>query len=283
MHGQLYFALTALAAAADVADQDACDDLMLEVGVLADLLVRTAPIRSDPVMTSVVFEHWGQLQQSAGERQYQVVAAQAVLLRRMLPVPSRPRGPHDVPPYVPVALRLGEPRRRQLALVTSPDDPVPGDPAAAFLHFLAISLLVGRGHVIDAETGRCPQDCAPPRVGWEAPDRPIGPVVGAFDSAGQALVLDPYRTVHSVRSGSTGDGTIEVARLLVDRWLMDGTLIVDELRVQREPGVLAADAAAFPTSARWVWRIPLLCWAPTQFTGGPGRTRVLRPVPNMAN
>lgn len=279
VHGQLYFALTELAAAADAADLEVCDDLILEVGVLADLLVRTEPVRGDPSATSVVVELWGELQRAAGSKEFEVLAAQAVLLRRLLPTPARARGPHDVPRYLITADRFGG--GRHLALVASAEQLPPADPAAAFLHGLAVALLAGHGHLVDADTGECPQEGALLAVGWATANRPKGPTIGAIDSVDQVLILDPHRTVQAVRSTGHPDITATaVAHLLVDRWLMDSTLVVDEHQVLREPAVLRTDTAGAPTDSTWAWRIPTMVWAPTQFTDRPPRTRTLRAIPN---
>lgn len=113
-------------------------------------------------------------------------------------------------------------------------------------------------------------------------NRPQGPALGALESVDQALILDPHRTVTAVQAA--GHPTIAVtaaARLLVDRWLMDSTLVVDEHLVQRQPAVLRSEAAGVPASSTWMWRISTLWWAPTQFTGDPReRARSLRAIPN---
>lgn len=274
----LYFALTELTAAADALDDQVVTDLMAEVGVLGELLVRT---QLDAELASIALELWGQLQHAAGAGDHQLVAVHAVTMRRLLPRPER-RDRQDTPAYLSVGarLRLGD---GPLPEVVDDDVPMPADPAAGFLIALAAVLLAGRAHVVEAGGSiRCPIGAAPARVGWLGA-APLGPKIGMLSMAEQVLVVDPYRCVQLVRAVSPETPDVSVlGRVLVQRWLMDSTLLVDELTVRREAAVSAIAAGYGEQGPAWVWSLPLSHWAPEQFRRSGPRPRLLA-VPNIVD
>ena len=278
----LWWALTELAAAADAGDSVAVTDLAAVVGVVADLLL-TDGSRSargtvmDPVAISVVLELWGDLQRAVGAEHFDVVALQAVTMRRLVPEPPS-RTADAVPAYVPPAQRLGPAGR--VPLVTTEEGPAdPADPAAAVLTGIARVLLTGRGHLADRHSTWCPPGCTPPRVGWLTSRQPRGRRLGVISLADGAVVLDPPVVVGLLAAVGVRVGSIDrIGRLLVDRWLMDSTLVVTDGRVRKVLGV--AGAAEDGEPAGWTWRLSTRLWDSDQFTSGPETVAPLHLVPN---
>ena len=278
----LWWALTELVAAADAGDNPVVTDLAALVGVLADLALtdssRSVPgIPMDPVAISVVLELWGDLQRAAGAEHLDVVALHAVTMRRLVPEP-RSRPADAVPAYVPPAQRLGP--SGHVPLTTAGEGPVgPTDPAAAVMTGIARVLLTGRGHLADRHSTWCPPGCAPPRVGWLAERQPRGPRLGVISLADGSVVLDPPVAVDLLAAIGVRVGSIDrIARLLVERWLMDSTLVVSDGRLRRVFGVTGAVEDGEP--AGWTWRLSTGLWDAAQFTGGPGTVAALHLVPN---
>lgn len=277
----LWWALTELAAAADAADIAAVADLSVVVGVVADLVLAdayrsTSCMPIDPVAVSVVLELWGDLQRAVGAELLDVVALHAVTMRRLVPEP-RGRRADAVPPYVPAALRLGPTGHVPLIVGERPVDPT--DPARAVLIGIALVLLTGRGHLADRHSTWCPPGCAPPRVGWLSSRQPRGQRLGVISQADGALVLDPSVAVDLLATVGVQVGPIDrIGRLLVDRWLMDSTLLVSEGQIRRVLGVAGAVEDGEPSG--WTWRLSTGLWDSAQFTGGPGTVAPLHLVPN---
>lgn len=278
----LWWALTELAAAADAGDNSAVTDLAAVVGVLADLVLtdssESAPSTPiDPVAISVVLEFWGDLQRAVGAEHLDVVALHAVTMRRLVPEP-RNRSADAVPVYVPPAQRLG--LAGHVPLTTAGEGAVdPTDPAVAVLTGIARVLLTGRGHLADRHSTWCPLDCAPPRVGWLAERQPRGRRLGVISVADGSVVLDPLVVVDLLAAIGVRVGSIDqIARLLVERWLMDSTLVVSDGQIRRVLGVTGAVEDGEP--AGWTWRLSTGLWDSAQFTSGPGTVAALHLVPN---
>lgn len=277
----LWWALTELAAAADAGDTAAVVDLAMVVGVVADLVLaesyRSVPGEAmDPVAVSVVLELWGDLQRAVGAERLEVVALHAVTMRRLV-VEPRSRPADAVPVYVPPTLRLGPPGHVPLVVGEGPVDPA--DPARAVLIGIALLLLTGRGHLADQHSTWCPPEYAPPRVGWLTSRQPRGPRLGVISPGDSAMVLDPQVVVGLLSSVGVQVGSVDrIGRLLVERWLMDSTLVVSEGRVRRVLGVAGAVDDGEP--AGWAWRLSTGLWDMAQFTGGRGTVAALHLVPN---
>lgn len=278
----LWWALTELAAAADAGDYPVVTDLAAVVGVLADLVLtdssRSIPgTPMDPVSISVVLELWGDLQRAVGAEHLDVVALHAVTMRRLVPEPrSRPADAVSV--YVPPAQRLGS--AGHVPLTIAGEGPVdPTDPAAAVLVGIARVLLTGRGHLADRHSTWCPQGCAPPRVGWLAERQPRGRRLGVISLSEGAVVLDPPVVVELLAAVGVQVGSVErIARLLVERWLMDSTLVVSDGQIRRALGVAGAVEEGEP--AGWNWCLSTTLWDSTQFISGPGTVAALHLVTN---
>ena len=119
----------------------------------------------------------------------------------------------------------------------------------------------------------------PPRVGWLAPRQPRGRKLGVISLVDGAVVLDPPVVVEVLATMGVRLGSIDrIGQLLVDRWLMDSTLVVTDRRVRRVLGV--AGAAEDGEPAGWTWRLPIRLWDSDQFTSGPETVAPLHLVPN---
>ena len=278
----LWWALTELAAAADAGDYPVVTDLAAVVGVLADLVLtdssRSIPgTPMDPVSISVVLELWGDLQRAVGAEHLDVVALHAVTMRRLVPEP-RSRSAEAVSVYVPPAQRLGS--AGHVPLTIAGEGPVdPTDPAAAVLMGVARVLLTGRGHLADRHSTWCPPGCAPPRVGWLAERQPLGRRVGVISLSEGAVVLDPPVVVQLLAAVGVQVGPVgRIARLLVERWLMDSTLVVSDGQLHKALGVAGAVDEGEPPG--WAWKLSTGLWDSVQFTSGPGTVAALHLVPN---
>ena len=250
------------------------------LGYVADLLLthgsRSGPTPvMDPVAISVVLELWGDLQRAVGAGHFDAVALHAVTMRRLVPEP-RTRPENAVPVYIPPARRLGP--AGHVPLVTTGEKPA-ADPAAAVLTGIARLLVAGRGHLADRHSIWCPPGCAPPRVGWLGPRQSRGRKLGVISLADAAVVLDPPVVVDLLASMGVRAGSVDqIGRLLVDRWLMDSTLVVTDGRVSRMLGV--AGAAEDGEPAGLTWRLSTRLWDSDQFIGGPETVAALHLVPN---
>jgi hypothetical protein len=277
----LWWALTELASAADARDVAAVADLAAVVGVLADLALIDSSRSSqgagmDPVAVSVVLELWGDLERAVGAEQLEVVALQAVTMRRLVTEP-RSRPPGAIPAYVPPTERLGSAGHVPLTVGEGPVDLT--DPAAAVLIGVATVLLTGRGHLADRHSTWCPPGCAPPRVGWLTSRQARGPQLGVISLEDGTVVLDPPVAVELLAAVGVRLGSIDrIGRMLIERWLMDSTLVVSDRRVRRVAGVTGAAEDGEPTG--WTWHLSTALWDSAQFTGGPKAVAALRLVPN---
>lgn len=103
--------------------------------------------------------------------------------------------------------------------------------------------------------------------------------MGVISLADGAVVLDPPVVVDLLAAVGVRVGSIDrIAQLLVDRWLMDSTLVVTDGRVRKVLGVAGAVEDGEP--AGWTWRLSTRLWDSDQFTSGPETVAPLHLVPN---
>lgn len=283
----LYWALREISPAVEVDDLDVVDDLLAEIAVWLDRILRR-PV-GDPIghpdLVPVLTLLWGEMQLGRGAGDLlQLKVNAALACKATAPaVATTDRPDVAVPPYVPGPDRI---RGGHLPLVV--DVPVGAADRPAhelFLLELAGVLSNGGGHLSEFVAPRAPDGSLPGRTGWaSAHQGAAGELLGSLRSVPDEMrmvLLRPGASLRAVQAAGRGRAwTVEgLGRALAAAWLVDTTLIVDEAVQRRDTvdGPVVADADPEP-----LWQLPLEVFHPDQFgrlRPGPPRAG-LRAVPD---
>ena len=286
---QLYWALTAVPAAAGAGDLEVLDDLLTEIRMWLDRLWRdpSHAVRGNLAdFLSISTQLWAETQRGRGAEDLDQLRLHTRLLRNLagpaLPPARSPR--MAVPAYLPPQDRI---RGGRLPLIQQAGGLVERDLHEQFLLLVAVVLSNRGGHVSDQLELRRPPGADESRTGWATDHNgAAGNLLGSVDADRQELQLRPgpcLSAVNRLRTRAQADhwSIDEIGWALADHWLVDTTLIIETVGIRRLH--TCRSEVLVGRQPEKIWRLHLDVFHPQQFfptqTSRPRRTTALRAVP----